>query len=123
MGVAFPLGHETIVSECSVLFWLDSVYLSRAGNCILTWICRMPAGEGLIWLAGWMWEGDQGREQSVLDHCPAWGHQELGRNKNCIKNQTKQKAWVEDMSKLPFSRCEELEELFFLIWRGAWFPV
>lgn len=51
MEVAYPLGHEKIVSECSVLFWLDSVYLSKAGNCILTWICRMPAlpgGAGLV---------------------------------------------------------------------------
>lgn len=52
MGAGVPVGQETIVSECSVLFWLDSVCLSKAGNCILTWICRMPAGEGLIWLGG-----------------------------------------------------------------------
>lgn len=87
MGGASPLGHKTIVSECSVLFWLDSVYLSKAGNCILTWICRMPAGEGLVWLGGWRWAEDQGREHSVLDPGAACGHQQLGKNKNCVTTQ------------------------------------
>lgn len=109
VGAGLPLGHETIVSECSVLSWLERVYLSRAGNCILTWICRMSAGEGLIWLGGWRREEDQGGEQSVLDHRGACGHPQLGRDQNFLKgHKTKQGTWAEDSSKVVFSRWEEI---------------
>lgn len=122
MGAGVPVGWETIVSECSVLFWLDSVCLSKAGNCILTWICRKPARVGLIWWWGWKWEADQGRELSVLDHCRASGKEQLSRSKNCFKK-TNQKTWVEDANELVFSRWEEIEELFSALEGNTGAPV